>query len=128
MRAVTPASPWNLCQTEPTDMRPRSAINWSRIDRTRASSRKAAFSQPVASMSHSVPTIIGETYCTADDVGHHTCERSACALYCKKVTMPKKTITKFYVVVISFAALAAFFSGCSDITSKERSAPEGSQY
>src|SRR4051812_12486685 len=42
--------------------------------------------------------------------------------------MPKKIITKFRAVVISFAALTALFSACSDISSKEKAAPAESHY
>lgn len=38
--------------------------------------------------------------------------------------MPNKTIAKFHVFVISFAALAAFFSACSETSPKDNTEPE----
>src|SRR2546421_7283946 len=111
MRPVTPPAPGNLCHTSPTDLRPRSPITSSSRFLRRVSSRRALCSQPVASISHSIPTIIP----LAGQL------RRASILLRYNPTVVKKsrqTIAEFPLFVIWWATVAVAFTSCGFVSSK----------
>src|SRR6476620_3739275 len=125
MMPVTPASPSNLCHTEPTGRRPRSVMIRSSKDRIVTSSLSNSERHPAASTSHSVPTIILIRPKKLYDFQRRKvlCHRTRRG-YNAKYRMSRKTIAKLSGFVICLALAAGCFLACSHASSSEKPAAE----